>query len=208
MATAADLLADLNDRIDDAANTQISQETKLRYLSHGIRAMWPRVYRTVVDTSIVLASEQYEYVIPSIVGDHAMITRVDIETNIGTSRWMPLNDIEVLPLQTTKVLVLDYKPSYIGSRIRVVSAKRLAAVYGPADMFEGPPGTEEIPVWYALGLVMSRKHEDRLDHTRLSTVLTENGVDIPEVINSAQFCFAQFDLLLDQYEMPLPSRVG
>lgn len=208
MTLASQMLADLNDRINDVGNTQIPEVDKLRYLSHGIRAMWPKIYRTVQDNSIVLAVDTYEYAIPGAVGDNAMITRIDIESNVGTNRYMPLDDLEILPVHTGKTLIIDYLPSYVGSRIRIVSAKMLSPLSAPADVYDGPPGTEEIPVWYALGIIMDRRHEDRLDYTRYNTVAAQNGVDVTEVMNSSQFCFAQFDVLCDRYEMPLPSRVG
>lgn len=208
MTLASDLLADLNDRIDDVANIQIPEATKLRYLSHGIRAMWPKIYRTMTDTTVALVTDVFEYAIPSAVGDDAMITRVDVETGVASGRYVQLDDLEILPTQTGKTLILDFRPSYVGARFRIISAKKVSALTNSAETYLGPPGTEELPVWYAMGLVMDRRHENRVDYTRYSTVAAANGVDITEVMNSSQFCFAQFEVLLDRYEMPLPSRVG
>lgn len=208
MATLADLLADLNDRIDDAGNTQVPEATKIRYLQHGIAAMWDRIYRTVSDTSLVIVANQYEYNIPAAVGDHAMITRIDVETGDATNRYVTLEEYDLLPLQTSKVLVLHRIPVSAGARIRILSAKKLTVLALTTDTYDGPPGTEEIPVWYALGLVMDRRHENRIDYTRLSTVDGVNEVGINDIMTSAQFCFAQFELLLDRYAMPLPNRVG
>ena len=208
MATAADLLADLNDRIDDAANSQVPEVTKIRYLNQGIRAMWPRIYRTVSDTTLEIATDTYEYTIPSAVGDHALITRIDVESGDATGRYHRLEECEVLPVQTGKTLVLDRIPSAVGSRIRIISAKRLTEFVTSATTYDGPPGTEEIPVWYALGLVISRGHENRMDYTRLVTLDGQNGVGPNEIMNSAQFCFAQFELLLERAALPLPSEGG
>lgn len=206
--TAADLLADLNDRINDVANTQVPEAVKLRYLSNGVSAMWPKIYRTTMDTSLLFEEGAYEYAIPPAVGDNAMITRLDIESNVASNRWIPLEAVDIIPMQENKILRVEGRPSYYGSRIRIVSAKPLTRLTATTTEYDGPPGTEEIPVWYALGLVMDRRHENRLDYTRYSTVAAQNGVDITEVMNSAQFCFAQFELLLDRHAMPLPSRVG
>lgn len=208
MADLDALLADLNDRIDDVSNAQVPAATKTRYLNHGIRALWPKLYETNVDTSVVLVDDQYEYAIPAATGDHAMITRVEVETGVGTNRYLDLEGYEILPTLTSKSIRLDFFPSLAGAKLRVFSATRIPELVNGTDVFGGPPGTEEIPVWYALGLVMGRGHEGRVDYTRYSTVAAENGVDINEVMNSVQFCFAQFSVLLSQYEMPLPSRVG
>lgn len=208
MATLADLLADLNDRIDDAGNTQVPEATKIRYLRHGISAMWDRIYKTALDTSLEIVEGQYEYDIPAAVGDYAMITRIDVETGDATDRYVPLEEFDILPVQTSKVLVLHRIPVQAGARIRIVSAKRLAVLTTGTDTYDGPPGTEEIPVWYALGLVMDRRHENRLDYTRYTTVAAENGVDINEVMNSSQFAFAMFEALMNRYAMPLPNRSG
>lgn len=208
MSTLADFLADLNDRIDDEDNDQVTEAKKIRYINHGLRAMWPRVYVTTSDDSLEIATDTYEYAIPAAVGDHAMITRLEIETGDATDRFVKLDDYQILPVQTGKKLILDRIPVEVGSRIRIASAKRVAELAATGDTYDGPPGTEEIPIWYALGLVMGRRQENRIDFTRYSTVAAENGVDINEVMNSAQFCFAQFELLLDRAAMPLPGRAG
>ena len=208
MATAASLLADLNDAINDASNTQVPEADKIRYLNRGLGAMWPKVYRTVVDESLAIVADQYEYDVPAAVGDYGLVTRVDIETQDGSGRFYVLEEWELTPVQTSKKLILSRLPSEAGSTIRITSAKRLTEFTASSSTYDGPPGTEEIPVWYALGRVMGRRQEDRLDFTRYATVAAQNGVDINEVMNSAQFCYAQFELLLDRAEMPLPTQGG
>lgn len=207
MATGLDLLTDLKDRID-LVNEPITDTVLLRYLNHGISAMWPKVYQTAIDTSVVLVTNGYEYAVPAAVGDHALITRIDVESDAASNRYMPFEDVELIPTQTGKILTMGYTPSYVGSRIRFVSAKRVSPIDATADVYTGPPGTEEIPVWYALGLVLSRGVEPRTDYKRYSTTVAANGVDLEEMIITAQYAFAQFELLLERASMPVPSRVG
>lgn len=207
MADLDDLLDDLNDRIDDDADTQVTEARKIRYINHGIRAMWPRIYRTLTDSTIEIAADTYEYALPSGF-DNAWITRVDIETDDASGLWLPVEDYEILPVLTGRSIIIERPHVNAGARLRVMAAKRLTELVAPTDVYDGPPGTEEIPIWYALGLVMTRRHENRIDYTRYSTVAAANGVDIAEVMSSGQFAFAQFELLLERAAMPMPSRTG
>jgi hypothetical protein len=95
-----------------------------------------------------------------------------------------------------------------GTKIRVTSAVPLTPFATSASTYDGPPITEELPVWYALGVATGRRLEDRADYRRYSVIAAQNGVDISELMNAAQFPFVQFELLLDRYAMPLPAGMG
>lgn len=210
MATLQDLLDDLNDRLNDANNAAGAGEAnKIRYINNGIRATYPRLYRTLSDTSLLIAADTYEYTLPATF-DHARMVRVEVETGNATDRYTHLYDFEIVPLQESKILRLDHLelPVDTGSRIRLIGVQPLTALALTTDTYDGPPGTEEIPVWYAFGLAMGRRLEDRLLHTRFSTTAAMNGVDINEIMNANQFAFAQFELLLDRHAMPLPAQAG
>jgi hypothetical protein len=197
------MLSELNDRINDAGNTQVTEAQKIKYLNHGLRAMWPRIYRTVVDTSLELAVDDYEYTIPS-TQDYGLPWRVEIETGDSTNIYVPLDDFEIINTITGKAIRLKWVPAPYGSRFRVTSAVPLTPFVNSASVYDGPPITEELPVWYALGIVMGRRLEDRTDYRRYSTTVAQNGVDINEVMNASQFAFAQFELLLERYTMAMP----
>lgn len=205
MATLLTLLDDLRERMGDAGDTEVTRATKVRWINHGINAMWPRLYRTVVDESLTTVTDQYEYDIPASVGDNALITRIDVQNAAG--RFVPIEASYLLPVNTGKVLVLD-DLLQAGYTIRVTSAKRLAQLTLDTDVYDGPEFTAEIPVWYALALAMGKGHFGRIDHTRYATVMAQNGVDINEVMGSVQFCMGQFEALLDAAAMPLPSAFG
>lgn len=208
MTTLADIRTDLSDRIDDTVGA-LPNATRDRYINHGIRAMWPKIYQTLSDTTLELIEDTFEYTIPAAF-NNAKIIRVELEIGDGEGRYIHLYDYEIVPLQESKILALKQVelPAAVGSRIRIIGARPLATLSADADVFEGPPGTEEIPVWYALGVILSRGIEPRTNYARYTTTVAANGVDIEEVMATSQFCFSQFQTLLDQYEMPLPAQAG
>lgn len=77
--------------------------------------------------------------------------------------------------------------------------------FSTAADYDGPAGTEELPVLYAMGIASGRLVDPRLPYTRYSTVNAQNGVDLNEIMNASQFWFAQFELLLDRLGMPWPT---
>lgn len=208
MATLAELRADLTDRIDETT-TELPNAARDRYINHGIRAMYPKVYRTVTNMATVLVADQFEYTLPADF-DHAKIIRVEVENESAGGRFSHLWDYEIIPTQSSKIVAFYHRvlPREAGSRIRVIGVRPLTVLVADGDVYDGPPGTEEIPVWYALGLVLSRGIEPRTDYKRYSSTINANGVDIEEMMTAAQFAFGQFELLLERYEMPLPAQAG
>lgn len=209
MATLQDLLDDLNDRLNDAGNTQATQATKIRWLNHGIAATWPRLYRAVSDT-ITIAEDDYSYDLPSSLNDDVFIYGVEVEVDESDGRYTGFTGQYKLPeALDDRVLEIHNPNGYIGHKVRIRAIKRLSSLAVVGDTYDGPPGTEELPVLYAMGIASSRRLDDRLTHTRYSTVAAQNGVDTAEMMNSHQFWFAQFDVLLDNHAMPWPtSREG
>lgn len=211
MATMQDLLDDLNDRLQDANNAAgVGEATKMRYINRGIAAMWPRVYRTVTDSSIELAADTFEYSIPSAVGDESEIFRVEVEdTSAAGTRFTELDNYDIVPVLTSRKLQLPYIPShYEGAAVRITAAVPLSALATTAATFDGRRIHEELPVWYALGLAITRQMENRTVHSRYATNDARNGVDVAEQINSSQFAFAMFESMLDRMAMPWPASVG
>lgn len=206
--TLTDLLADLNDRLDDTGNTQIAEATKTRYLNHGIRATWPHLYRIVSDETLVIVDDTWEYNIPSAVGQHTKILRVELETESGSGRFRLLDDYQIVPSLTAPILLLEHNtlPAEAGAKIRITSAARLSELSAGSDEYDGPTGTEELPVLYAMGLATQRRLDNRLDYTRYTTTVDENGVGASDIMQASQFFFAQFELLLERHALALPSE--
>jgi hypothetical protein len=206
MATCGDMLDDLNDRIQDPGNSQLSEATKIRFLNHGVRATWPKLYKTARDTTLVFATDTYEYNVPSAVGSNTKIVRVEMEVGVASGRYVDLYDFDIIPGLTDPILSLRMTSvPTAGARIRITAAKRLTDFVNTASTYDGPIGTEELPVLYALGLVAGRQLDDRLDHKRYSTVAAINGVGPEDLMGASQFWFGQYEMLLDRFAMPLPA---
>lgn len=210
MATLAEMLEDLRDRLNDSGDTQVPKATKVRYLNHGIRATWPRLYRTERDTSLVLAVDTFEYALPAAVGSNTKLIRVEVEDGSGSARYNGLSNFRIVPGLTDPILQLEGSalPSEVGARIRVTAAAPLTALVADADIYDGPAQTDELPVLYAMGLALTRRLDDRLDHRRLSTTSGMNQVGPDEIMTAGQFNFAQFELLLERFAMPLAPVEG
>lgn len=214
MATMQDLLDDLNDRLNDADNTAGAGEaTKMRWINRGIAAMWPRIFKTASDSTLAVVTDTYEYSVPAAVGDEGEIFRVEVEDqNAAATRFVELDDFDIVPEIDGRTIQLPgwvvSNPSYSGALIRITAAVPLGSLATVGATFEGRQIHEEIPVWYALGLALSRRVEDRTVHTRYSTTDSRNGVDINEMLVSSQFAFSQFEAMLDRMAMPWPASIG
>jgi hypothetical protein len=206
VSTCQTLLDDLNDRLNDASNTQMSEAAKIRALNQGLRAMWPYVYRITRDTTLALVADTYEYVLPAGVAHPALLLRVEVETSALTNRFVEFNDFDVVPGEAgTQVMVFRHGlPSAATATVRLTAAKRLSEFTVAADAFDGPAGTEELPVLYAMSIATSRELDDRLDYTRYSTTQAMNSVTNQDVSTSSDFWMQQFERRLGELSMPFP----
>jgi hypothetical protein len=212
MATyAGDMIDDLRDRLNDVADTQVPFATKLRFLNRGQAAMFPKVFKMVQDATLTIASSTYEYTFPAGVGTGKVLT-VEVETAAASNRYVPLSRYDIIPsLTAPKLVLLDTAlPGAVGSKIRITTADRLtpfvSANYtaSQSEAFSGPAGVEELPVLYAMGLATARVLDDRMDYTRYSATQVNGAVDPNDIMQVSQFWFAQFELLLDRLQMPMP----
>lgn len=205
------MVDDLRDRLNDQGDTQVPFLTKIRFLNRGQAAMYPRIFRMVRDTSLMLVSGQFEYSFPAGVGTGKVLT-MEVESTPTSSRYTPLGRYDIIPSLTTPTLVLldQELPAAAGSSMRITTADRLtpfvAVDYAAAasQVYTGPSGTEELPVLYAMGLATARALDDRMDYTRYSATQVNNTVDPNDIMQVSQFWFAQFELLLDRMQMPYP----
>lgn len=206
MTTLLNMLDDLRDRLDDASDTKVSKTTKIRFINYGINATWPLLYTTVQDSTLDYDVDTTEYALPSTVGVDTRVIRVEIENALASGRFIELDDYDFVGGRTDPALGLRFLSRFEdGSAIRVTAARRLANLAADADVFEGPPGTEELPVLYAMGCIAGRRVDPRTDYTRYKATQDVNGVGLADVMDSSQFWFAQFELLLDRMQLaPLP----
>ena len=211
MSSAGDMIDDLRDRLNDAADTQVPFTTKIRFLNRGQAAMFPRVFKFVRDNTLVVVSNTFEYTFPSGVGTGKVLT-VEVESGPSTARYTPLTRYDIIPSLTAPTLVLlDVAlPAAAGAKFRISTADRMtpfvSAAYAASqsEIYSGPAGTEELPVLYAMGLATARALDDRMDYTRYSATQVNSAVDPNDIMQVSQFWFAQFELILDRIQMPFP----
>lgn len=211
MATLLNFLDDLRDRLNDATDTQVPKPNKVTYINHGIRATWPRLYRTTRDATTTMVTGTWEYAIPSIVGDNGKLLRVEVEAVAGGGRFSDFNEYLIVPGLTNPLLQIlggALPGGGSGAKIRFTAAKPLTILVGDSDVYDGPAQSDELPVLYAMGLALTRRLDDRLDHRRLSSTLGTNQVGPDEIMTAGQFNFAQFELLLERMALPLPAAEG
>lgn len=211
MSFSSDMIDDLRDRLNDVADTQVPFATKVRFLNRGQSAMFPRVFKMVRDSTLVLATNTFEYTFPAGVGTGKVLT-VEVETGSATARFTPLTRYDIIPSLTTPTLVLldTSLPAATGAKLRIVTADRMTAfaaanyAASQSEVYSGPIGTEELPVLYAMGLATARALDDRMDYTRYSATQVNGAVDPNDIMQVSQFWFAQFELILDRLQMPFP----
>lgn len=210
MASMQTLLDDLNSRLGDADNDDgVGEATKMRWINHGIRAMWPKIWIGVQDDTIEIAADTYSYDVPAAVGTNSEIVRVEIESGDGTGLFTEITGIDELPLRALRTIQTHHDVRYnAGAKMRITAIRPLVVMDDVLDVYEGYPITEELPVLYAMYLATSKGHEDRIDHTRYSTVAAQNRVDIAEVEGAALFWLSQFENMLDRQAMPWPASIG
>lgn len=212
-ATLATLLDDLRDRLNDATDAQVSEVVKIRYLNFGIAATFPSLYRVVNVETITLSAGQYEYNLPGVINEVSRVFRVEMESPIPGVFW-PVEEFQIIPGPTyvegvsvaypSMVIAFPGLPAVVGTRIRLFAAVPSQVLAVDADMYNGPVGTEEIPVLYAMGCIAGRRIDDRIDHRRYSSVAGQNGVVVETLEGAAQYWFNQFDVALEKAAMPLP----
>jgi hypothetical protein len=206
------LINDLRYRLNDPTDTSITLAAKTRYLNRGIMAMFPRIYRTVRDSTLVIIEDTFEYTLPAAVGPYDIL-QVELETEDGSGRFRRGIEYEVIPDSESPILVFDTVavPAEAGSAIRVTAMKPLATFTESVlltETYTGPLGSDELPVLYAMGCIASVPLDDRLDYTQYSTAYVQGAPQAYDLMGASQFWFAQFELLLDRWAMPVPPING
>lgn len=204
MATLQNLLDDLNDRLTDVPNAQAGQPRKIGWINAGIGAMWPKLYKTIRDNTLVVAANTYEYVLPAVFA-HARVITVEAESASGSGRYTQVYDTDILPDLAAPVLVFRGEIPQTGAKVRVTAAKKITDLAAVTDTYDGPPGSEELPVLYAMGIASGRRLDDKIDHRRYAATQAPGTVSPNDLMDAAQFWLGQFELILDRQAMPLPA---
>jgi hypothetical protein len=208
MATLLNMLDDLRDLLDDASDVKYSVPTKTRWINHGQAAMWPNVYQIVRDETLTLATDDYEYTIPSNVGTESILIGVEIEVDTSPGRWAKLDgrQYDIVPHLATQLLILHGSnlPGTAGNNIRITAATPLTALAASSDTYSGPAVTVELPIMYAMHKAMARDIEGRLQWSRFSTTQGLNGTNPEQFIMTSEKWYNMFLSSLERLKMPIP----
>lgn len=206
MVTAATLLSDLNVRLDDPGNTKFTEAQKIVFLNRGQAAMFPKIYRTARDATLALSAGVFEYLIPSAVGANSKIISLEVEGSALDGHYYTLDRYNIIYGLTDPILEISGSalPSAAGANIRITAALPLTPFTVAGDTYTGPAVTEELPILYAMSLGMSADVEQRMKIRRMPTVEGLNGILADDFMTASQFWMQQFEVRLDQFQMPLP----
>lgn len=211
MAFVSEMVDQLRDLLNDAADSQVSYANKKLWLNRGIRRLWPSIYRIVTDTSITVVADTYDYTLPAAITD-GMITSVEIETGPGENRFIRFEDYDIVEgdedlagyFRFTSLLPeagTDIRIRY-AAPVPVIAASTYAAA--GSETWTGPDRALNLPVLYAMAMIAGRKVDDRQDHTRYTTLQAMNGVQDQDIMAAYQMWMGQFELELDSWSRPLP----
>jgi hypothetical protein len=209
MAFVSELFDQLRDQLNDATDTQVPFATKKLYLNRGIHRLWPGIYR-LVSTTIPLVQAVYDYSLAAAVADGHIVS-VEVSTVTAGTEFRRFTDYDIIPgdedLAGVFRVVRHPGDGFI-VRIKYVAAipTIAAASYAAAqsETWTGPDRAMGLPVAYAMGLITSRKIDDRQDTNRYSTTQALNGVTDQDLMAASQMWFAQFELELESQSRPLP----
>lgn len=211
MAFVSEMFDQLRDLLNDATDAQVTYANKKLWINRGIRRLWPHIYRTVVDTSITVVADTYDYTLPAAVAD-GVITSVEIETDPGGGQFVRFEAYDIVDGDEDQAGVfrfVNFLPE-VGTDIRIRYAAPIpvvaAASYAASqsESWTGPDRALNLPVLYAMAMIAARKLDDRQDHTRYSTTQALNGVTDQDLMAGVQLWMGQFELELDTWSRPLP----
>jgi hypothetical protein len=212
VSTQATLWTDLRLRLNDPNDTQFTKAQKMAMLNSGMAAMWPRIYRVVRDSTLALIADTFEYEIPTTY-DGGKLLQVEVETANLSGRYGRSVPYWYQFHPTAPYIQFDQVdiPREAGSKIRLTMAMPLTPFTestNGTETYTGPAGTEELPVLYAMGIAAAVPLDDRLDHNKYSTVNVLGNPQPVDMMTASQFWFAQFELMLERWALPMPVLNG
>jgi hypothetical protein len=214
---ASDQIDQLRDLLEDAADSQVTFARKLYFLNAGQRAMWPRVYQIVQDSSTTFTDDQYEYTIPAAVRG-GRIFQLEKSLAADTDYFYPfdIDDYNIQRVSTAGAdkIILNWDPgSTYGDTgvIRITSALPLtpytAAAYAASqsEVYTGPDYTLEGPVLYAMSRISAIPLDDRMDHGRISVQAQNRAASPQEYLAVSAYWLDEFERRVEEWNLPLPA---
>lgn len=156
-------------------------------LMGGVRMLWPKLGRVARDTSITLSTLQWDYDLPSIFLDKNLrITSVGVREIPASSEyfreihnWQYVSGSGLLRIPVSQ----GYSP---GATVEI----NYEAPY--ASLSEVEPKAQELPLWYAAGMLLGFKESNRV-RTDNQNVMSEANANPPGAQqNAGSFFMKQF----------------
>lgn len=206
----SEMFDQLRDLLNDATDTQVPFATKKLYLNRGIARLWPKIYRIATESLTTVEGERNYNLTNGGGPSDGWIASVEITDANGD--YQRFTDYDILPGDEDRVAVMvltGILPAAgrtirlrFGTFISPITAASYAAAQ--AETWVGPDRAIHLPVLYAMGMIASRRLDDRQDHTRYSTTQNANGVTDTDIMQSQQLWLGQFELELDAMYQPYP----
>lgn len=211
---ASEQIDQIRDFLVDPTDTQVAFAMKVHYLNMGLRAMYPRVFRIVTDSTDVWESDVYYYPLPATVrGGHLFL--IEGSTSADTDYFRPLDydEYDVIPgAAGADQLSITWNPgsTYAGGYIRYHAAmphtKYVAANYAASQslVYEFPDYTVEGPVLYAMSRIMAVPLDRRMDYTRHSVQNMNRAASPQEIVSVSAYWLDEFERRVEEWRMALP----
>lgn len=211
-----DQIDQLRDLLEDQSDTQVSFARKLYFLNAGQRAMWPRVYQIVQDSTLQFVDDQYEYTIPAAVRG-GRIFQLEKSLASDDDYFYPF-DIDDYQIQRTTTdgadkIILNWDPgsTYSDGYIRITTAMPLTAftsadyTAAASEAYTGPDQTAEGPVLYAMSRISAFPLDDRMDHGKISVHQQNRSASPQEYLAVSAYWLDEFERRVEEWNMPLPA---
>jgi len=185
------------------------------YLNAGMRAMWPRVYQIVSDSTTQFVDDTYEYTVPATVrnGRYLLFERSTADDD-DYFQPMDYDEYRILPQAAgADIIKLGFDPgsTFAAGYIRITAAIPLtayvAANYTAAqsEAYTGPDITAEGPVLYAMSRLSAVPLDDRMDYGRLSVQAQNRAASPQELIAASAYWLDEFERRLDEWKVAFPT---
>lgn len=158
----------------------------------GLRAMFPTVGRTYVDTSIAIQTLQWDYALPEWAQDpRAKVLKVEIEDPfIGIEPFRPLQNWEMVGIGTIHLPESQrYSPI---AHLRVTG-------WGPyLKLGDLEPQLYHLPIWYALSVLLPKRESYRIRQDTMVPLTQEGGQQPGILTQTGDYYSKRFEIELQR----------
>jgi len=160
----------------------------------GLRAMFPRVGRTYMDTSIQIQVNVWDYTLPIWAQDpRASVSKIEIaDPYIPTQPFVPMDNWERVGL--TQIHIPQSQRYSPVARLRVTG-------WGPyLSLGDLEPQLYELPKWYALGTILGHQETKRIREDTLVPLAQEGGQGPGLLVQTGDYFMRLFERELDRLQ--------